>query len=373
MRSFIYVLLTIVFISFTGMPQKAGNAIQFDDIDDYIIVPHNQSLNPGTESWTVCMWIKAPDAAQRGPLIGKRHEESDFNQYTIGIGNTDPHNPTAGKRIYANYIDTAGISERSGYTQDEFIDGDWHHIAFVADKNSDSIFFYIDGVIHITVISFNYGNWPDVGKNDPLYIGCNSYVSAFYEGEMDEVSIWNKALTAYQINTVMNDTLSFAYYSTADSGLVAYYRFDEYEDLGIGSAGVDDIRNFSSNSNHGDSEGNPLLVPSGILVSVDDNPLLISDFQLDQNYPNPFNPATTIRYSIPSNVKGQTSKVILKVYDVLGNEVATLVNEEKPAGSYEVEFNAVGTSRDLSLTSGVYFYQLKAGEFIQTKKMILLR
>jgi hypothetical protein len=61
------------------------------------------------------------------------------------------------------------------------------------------------------------------------------------------------------------------------------------------------------------------------------------------------------------------------VFDVLGNELATLVNEEKPAGSYEVEFNAVGTSRDLSLTSGVYFYQIRAGDFIQTMKMLLLK
>jgi hypothetical protein len=66
-------------------------------------------------------------------------------------------------------------------------------------------------------------------------------------------------------------------------------------------------------------------------------------------------------------VKGEMSNVKLKVYDILGNEIATLVNEEKEAGSYEVEFNAEG------LTSGVYFYQLKAGEFVSTKKMILLR
>ena len=77
------------------------------------------------------------------------------------------------------------------------------------------------------------------------------------------------------------------------------------------------------------------------------------------NYINPFNPGTNIRFTI------------LKVYDVLGNEVATLVNEEKPAGSYEVEFNPVSGIRYPA--SGIYFYQLKAGEFIQTKKMILMR
>jgi len=88
---------------------------------------------------------------------------------------------------------------------------------------------------------------------------------------------------------------------------------------------------------------------------------------LEQNYPNPFNPTTTVKYSIPV-----LSFVTLKVFDVLGNEIVTLVSEEKSAGSYEVEFSAKGGSAS-SLLSGVYFYQLKAGSFLQTKKMILLK
>jgi hypothetical protein len=95
---------------------------------------------------------------------------------------------------------------------------------------------------------------------------------------------------------------------------------------------------------------------------------LPEQFTLEQNYPNPFNPSTTIKYSIPTS-----EFVTLKVFDVLGNEVATLVNEEKPAGSYEVEFSAVVTSRDLSLSSGIYFYTLQAGSFVQTKKLILIK
>jgi len=93
-------------------------------------------------------------------------------------------------------------------------------------------------------------------------------------------------------------------------------------------------------------------------------------FALEQNYPNPFNPTTKIKYSIPTVTLRQAQSdnwVILKVYDVLGTEITTLVNEEKPAGNYEVEFSGN------DLTSGIYFYQLKAGSFIQTKKMILLR
>jgi hypothetical protein len=87
-----------------------------------------------------------------------------------------------------------------------------------------------------------------------------------------------------------------------------------------------------------------------------------NEFALIQNYPNPFNPSTTIQFQIPN-----TSFVNLKVYDILGNEVATLVNEEKPVGVYEAEFNAA------ELSSGLYFYTLQAGSFIETKKMILLR
>ena len=100
-----------------------------------------------------------------------------------------------------------------------------------------------------------------------------------------------------------------------------------------------------------------------ITVSVDDeNPVQPTEFSLSQNYPNPFNPVTRIQYSVNS-----TQNVTLKVYDLLGREVATLVNEEKPAGNYEVEFDGS------ALTSGIYFYQVKAGNFIETKKMVLLR
>jgi photosystem II stability/assembly factor-like uncharacterized protein len=86
------------------------------------------------------------------------------------------------------------------------------------------------------------------------------------------------------------------------------------------------------------------------------------DLELSQNYPNPFNPTTTIKYSIPTE-----SFVRIKIYNLIGEEVATLVNEEKTIGNYEVEFNAT------SLPSGIYFYQLKAGKFVETKKMVLMK
>jgi hypothetical protein len=106
-----------------------------------------------------------------------------------------------------------------------------------------------------------------------------------------------------------------------------------------------------------------LFVTYNNVVSVEvNNPKIPAEFNLEQNYPNPFNPKTVIGYRLPV-----TGNVTLKVYDVLGSEVATLVNEYKPAGRYEVNFNAE------SLSSGIYFYKLRAGSYNETKKMVLIR
>jgi hypothetical protein len=100
-------------------------------------------------------------------------------------------------------------------------------------------------------------------------------------------------------------------------------------------------------------------------------------FSLFQNYPNPFNPSTIINFTIPSVIatpleRGkQSQSVTLRVFDILGNEITTLVNEELPAGEYEVEFNTLSINTQPS--SGIYFYQLSVGEFIQSRKMILIK
>ncbi|RKY91629.1 MAG: hypothetical protein DRQ13_11235 [Ignavibacteriae bacterium] len=91
------------------------------------------------------------------------------------------------------------------------------------------------------------------------------------------------------------------------------------------------------------------------------------NYHLYANYPNPFNPTTKIRYTIMSNEKREMSNVSLKIYDVLGKEVATLVNEEQPAGEYEVEFDGSNNS------SGIYFYRIQSGDFVKMKRMLLLK
>jgi hypothetical protein len=112
------------------------------------------------------------------------------------------------------------------------------------------------------------------------------------------------------------------------------------------------------------------------------NPMPVYNFSLSQNYPNPFNPTTKIKFTIPAltsflsprerKSEGQV-RVTLKVYSILGNEITTLVNEEKPAGSYEVEFSAGSCGDGSKLASGIYFYVLKIGENKLARKMCLIK
>lgn len=108
-------------------------------------------------------------------------------------------------------------------------------------------------------------------------------------------------------------------------------------------------------------------INAGSPVSVGSEFNFVADFKLSQNYPNPFNPTTKIKYTVADAYYASAVPVRLVVYDLLGNEVTTLVNEIKPAGTYEVVFNAN------DLPSGVYFYRLSAGSFKQTKKFVLMK
>lgn len=117
--------------------------------------------------------------------------------------------------------------------------------------------------------------------------------------------------------------------------------------------------NSASNNNSWNYES--FTVPVTGAVDVEDNSV-VNTFELNQNYPNPFNPSTSIKFSV-----AERSNVTLKVFDMLGREVATLVNSAKEAGSYEVNFDAS------DLSSGLYVYTLNTGNFTSTKKMMLMK
>ena len=163
-------------------------------------------------------------------------------------------------------------------------------------------------------------------------------------------------LNEYLIYRSMNNALSWDTLSTFQDS-INFYLYDIYfsSDSSLYLTTTDGIYK-SINLGETWSE-----IELGLTNIEDQNPL-VKSYRLSQNYPNPFNPSTKISWQSP--VAGHQT---LKVYDVLGNEVATLVNEYRNAGSYEVDFN---TS---SLSSGIYFYRLQAGSFVQTKKMILIK
>jgi hypothetical protein len=112
------------------------------------------------------------------------------------------------------------------------------------------------------------------------------------------------------------------------------------------------------------SQGTILCTTNGGYTFVEEEELdeRPTNYNLTQNYPNPFNPSTKIRYSVP-----HPSQVVIKVFDILGNVIEVLVNDEKVAGTYELTWYAE------NLPSGIYFYRLQAGSFIETKKMVLMK
>jgi gluconolactonase len=132
----------------------------------------------------------------------------------------------------------------------------------------------------------------------------------------------------------------------------------------------------ASNCNWGDEDRKTLYITGGnsvyrirlgSITDIKEQGILEPDFELYQNYPNPFNPVTKIKYALSDK-----EFTTITIFDVLGNEIAELVNGEMSAGEHEVEFLASNNS-DFKLCSGIYFYQLKAGDFCQTKKLILLK
>jgi len=173
------------------------------------------------------------------------------------------------------------------------------------------------------------------------------------------------------------DYATIKYNSNGDSIWVERYNAADLNDASI-AIEIDNSNNLYIAGNSDDSftsSGSVTIKYSQTPVGVDQiRSNLPEEYSLFQNYPNPFNPNTLISYQLPVS-----SNVILKIYDVLGNEVATLVDEYLPAGSYEVEFNSHSDEGQnlpagrQGLASGIYFYRLQVGSFVETKKMLMLK
>jgi hypothetical protein len=328
MKTFTILLQIAVLFCGTLFAQFEGNALQFDGVNNYVGLGNSSVFNIDS-AVTYEVWIK-PDTGLSGFIFNKWVNFQEDKQIEY-----------AGDHVYFYLFNVFGGA--SLVTSSIVPLHQYTHIA--ATYNGSTAKLYVNGVLDtfktvIAGVNNSSGN---------LFIGFNPDrfdVVAPFKGIIDEFRIWNTARSESEIQSTMNQTLN-----GNESGLVGYWKFDE----GTGSTTADQ----TSNGNDGTISG-AIWVPG--ISSVKDEVVFPKIYSISQNYPNPFNPSTTIQFQVPN-----FSFVNLKVYDVLGNEVATLVNEEKAAGSYEVSVNAKG------LSSGIYFYTINAGNFIETKKMILLK
>lgn len=447
---FIVVLLTAVSFS----QQEFGKVVEFDGDGDYANTfndPYLPTPNGTLEAWVKVLNISDNSSSREiGDMFFSKNEE----QWNTGDLYVFFESGTGylKSRIQAPFSSQFDLQSNNSFNQSAEI---WFHYAF--SWGSGGMKMFINGVLQNDQNSITSSA---LNNNYNIYVGAHGWMlhngtyvlSEFFNGQMDELRIWDHQKSSEEIFTLSETPLDSAYYITADSGLVGYWKFDELEDLGINNDGVDDVRDFSGRGNHLDFAGDTHLVPSDLIVPVElysftgevsgsivnlswitatetnnygfelerklfDNWEKIAfiegngnavssnyyfypddltslqtgtkiyyrlkqidydgsfeyldeieidyapaSFQVFQNYPNPFNPSTTINYYLP-----QSTKVKLEIFDVIGGVVRVLVDEEKDAGTYSVQFDAG------KLASGIYYYRFTTDYFNQTRKMLLLK
>jgi hypothetical protein len=235
------------------------------------------------------------------------------SSFTDSPSGNYPNNYTAAFE-YDGSVDLTDILGATIEFQTQWdIEADWDYGQFQISTNQGINWIPIEGLY----TNPGTGNFQPTGE--PLYDGTQL----------------NWVKETIDLNEYIGEQITFRYLIKTDQGVVddGWY----FDDLKV-------------------------VLYESVPVNVNDIAGMINDYSLEQNYPNPFNPSTKIVFQIP-----ESENVSLKIYDVLGNEIVSLINEKKDPGKYEIGFNAS------HLSSGIYFYTLRAGAFINTKKMILIK
>ncbi len=327
-------------------PSEENYAIQFVTINnvgdgtgkermDNMQIPASSDLN-FTSAMTAEAWIN----------VNRREGYDCYFIYKAETGVDGAWGPYILGQWRDGKLDARIATENGGFVLgggDPIPNNTWVHVAMTYDANAGENNFKI------------YINGNEVGKQTAtgnlitgqgsVFIGGDNYYRYIDGIIIDELRFWNRALTGDEIKANMYNKLT-----GKEAGLTAYYNFDKT---------TKDITGHGNDGYLMYKETYTPFVPTDI---EGDNTSLPTEFVLFQNYPNPFNPSTVISYQLPV-----ASHISLKLYDVLGKEIATLVNEEKLPGNYKVDFDAS------NLASGVYFYRLQAGDFVSTKKLMLIK
>jgi|GEM_PF-3051256 len=313
------------------------------------IIPNNK-LNL-TNKWTFETWIKPTN------LLGKYI----LNKNAVSVYTNKKSAGLKDNSLVVKFILEDGSTIRFTSEDSSLALYKWQHIALSYDFANQTMEILINGKSQeLSTDKSNIFVNPIMNNElDTLIIGNNNTGLRNLMGKMDEVRIWNKALTSDEINANI-----YKYLVGTEDSLIGYWNFNE----GNGQKVVD----ISNNGNIGNILGAEYDwgVDYNSLVNVREQymeGIKPNEFTLFQNYPNPFNPSTIIKYSIPTNVKSEVSKVKLVVFDVLGREVATLVNEEQASGEYSINFDAS------LLSTGFYIYEITANQYSSAKKMLFIK
>jgi len=292
--------------AFTADPKGNPNsAYLFDGLFNYITIHHDSTLDPASQL-TIAMWVRIDFVTNNYPLLLSKGAPQE-----AGFSNRE-YLVTWKDNFDCPYFQMYSAGDVSG--QHELIEsechpiGQWVFFTGVIDRQNHLMQLYINGVLKQQVSDF-YSSFNLSTR--PLLVGWTEEVAADYgkfKGAMDELRLYRRALSASEI--------------------LALYRLDS---------------------------------PTGVSPQ-DPSKDLPGKFALSQNYPNPFNPITTVSYTI-----GRASHVTLRVFDILGRTLATLVDESKPPGEYSVAWNAT------NMASGIYFYRLSAGEYTDVKRLLLVK
>lgn len=318
---------------------QSGNWLELDGVDDYASIDDNSTLDIGngtTDDFTIECFFYIPDL------------NGDLNQiliyktwsYSLFLNTNTSSQDVIIFRLYPSSVDYVQILNSMDLSVG------WHHIAAVYDNeytaDNDAMYIFLDGTrigstsaFEITPGAYNSSN--------ALNIGANTGVVPFH-GRIDEVRISDIIRYSGESYSVPSSDFS------VDENTRALWHFSE--DVGATSFSDATANNNTLTGHNG----------AAVLPVEEEAGFVSNKFDLSQNYPNPFNASTIISFNSP-----MTSFISLKVFDLIGKEVATIVFEELPAGNYSREWNAGG------LSSGVYLYRLQAGSFIETKKLILLK
>ena len=287
-----------------------GSALYFDGIDDEVFIWDSNSLDTDS-SMTISLWIM-PDSVNSGGAkpMSKWYSSPQQGDWILSLSSNDSCNGTC-VSYYFGFANYSVYGTTNGWFS-------------IGPHNID--YYLILGEWNFIAVTFDTG-----------------FVNLYYNGDL-----------IYTDTTIIKYT-SLGEYSTDDIHIGRYHSgYPGYSFKG----GLDEIRIY--NRPLSSTEVNDIY---NQVTSVE-NKLngIPRQFELTQNYPNPFNPITTIKYKLP-----ELSVVKIKVYDILGRELNNLVNEEQNAGVYDIEFDGS------ELMSGIYIYQLRAGNYIQTKKMVLIK